>query len=99
MRQLREDKTRVQAGFLAIDPRTSAVLAWVGSRDFAQDAFDHVAQARRQPGSTFKPFVYGAALQRAPGPTTRARTKPWKSSCPAARYGVPAMPSSPRACP
>ncbi len=68
MRQLREDKTRVQAGFLAIDPRTSAVLAWVGSRDYAQDAFDHVAQARRQPGSTFKPFVYGAALQRGAKP-------------------------------
>jgi penicillin-binding protein 1A len=68
MRQLREDKTRVQAGFLAIDPRTSAVLAWVGSRDYAQDAFDHVAQARRQPGSTFKPFVYGAALQRGARP-------------------------------
>ncbi|WP_294257068.1 transglycosylase domain-containing protein [uncultured Comamonas sp.] len=68
MRQLREDKTRVQAGFLAMDPRTSAVLAWVGSRDYAQDAFDHVAQARRQPGSTFKPFVYGAALQRGARP-------------------------------
>lgn len=68
MGQLREDKTRVQAGFLAIDPRTSAVLAWVGSRDYAQDAFDHVAQARRQPGSTFKPFVYGAALQRGARP-------------------------------
>ena len=69
MRQLREDKTRVQAGFLAIDPRTSAVLAWVGSRDYAQDAFDHVAQARRQPGSTFKPFVYGAALQQGAKPS------------------------------
>ncbi|WP_374039797.1 penicillin-binding transpeptidase domain-containing protein [Massilia sp. Dwa41.01b] len=37
--------------------------AWVGSRDFARDQFDHVAQAARQPGSTFKPFVYGAALE------------------------------------
>ncbi|QXZ11392.1 transglycosylase domain-containing protein [Comamonas sp. Y33R10-2] len=68
MKKLREDKTRVQAGFLAMDPRTSAVLAWVGSRDYAQDAFDHVAQARRQPGSTFKPFVYGAALQQGAKP-------------------------------
>jgi penicillin-binding protein 1A len=39
------------------------VLAWVGSSDFAQDQFDHVSQARRQPGSTFKPFVYAAAFQ------------------------------------
>ncbi|MEX8192996.1 transglycosylase domain-containing protein [Comamonas guangdongensis] len=68
MKALREDKTRVQAGFLAMDPRTSAVLAWVGSRDYTQDAFDHVAQARRQPGSTFKPFVYGAALQQGARP-------------------------------
>lgn len=68
MKSLREDKTRVQAGFVAMDPRTSAVLAWVGSRDYAQDAFDHVAQARRQPGSTFKPFVYGAVLQQGAHP-------------------------------
>lgn len=68
MKQLRDDKMRVQAGFVALDPRTSAVLAWVGSRDYAQDAFDHVAQARRQPGSTFKPFVYGAAIERGARP-------------------------------
>jgi len=52
----------LQAGFLALDPRNGAVRAWVGSRDFAQEQFDHVSQARRQPGSTFKPFVYGAAF-------------------------------------
>ena len=52
----------LQAGFLALDPRNGYVRAWVGSRDFAQEQFDHVSQARRQPGSTFKPFVYGAAF-------------------------------------
>ncbi|WP_284409406.1 transglycosylase domain-containing protein [Acidovorax sp. SUPP3334] len=62
MRLLRQQKTRVQAGFLAVDPRTGEVRAWVGSRDFAIDPFDHVQAARRQPGSTFKPFVYGAAF-------------------------------------
>jgi penicillin-binding protein 1A len=62
MLKLREDKTRLQAGFLALNPSNGHVLAWVGSRDFAIDQFDHVAQARRQPGSTFKPFVYGAAF-------------------------------------
>ena len=56
-------KTRLQAGFVAIDPATGHVKAWVGSRDFKTDQFDHVAQAQRQPGSTFKPFVYGAALE------------------------------------
>jgi penicillin-binding protein 1A len=52
----------LQSGFLALDPRNGHVLAWVGSRDFASSQFDHVEQARRQPGSTFKPFVYGAAF-------------------------------------
>ena len=63
MRKLRESKSRLEAGFVAINPMTGEVKAWVGSRDFARDQFDHVAQAARQPGSTFKPFVYGAALE------------------------------------
>ena len=63
MQSLKEEKTRIQAGFLALDPRNGEVRAWVGSRDFAQDQFDHVYMARRQPGSTFKPFVYGAAFE------------------------------------
>ena len=63
MAKLRAEKTRLQAGFVAIDPATGQVKAWVGSRDFKTDQFDHVVQAQRQPGSTFKPFVYGAALE------------------------------------
>jgi penicillin-binding protein 1A len=63
MQALRDQKTMLQAGFMALDPTTGHVKAWVGSRDFAQDEFDHVQQARRQPGSTFKPFVYGAAFE------------------------------------
>ena len=55
-------KTRLEAGLIALDPRTGQVRAWVGSREWKHDRFDHVAQAKRQPGSTFKPFVYGAAL-------------------------------------
>jgi penicillin-binding protein 1A len=58
-----QEKTTLQAGFLAIEPGSGHVRAWVGSRDFKQDQFDHVQQARRQPGSTFKPFVYGAAFE------------------------------------
>lgn len=52
----------LQGGFVAMDPRDGRVKAWVGGRDFAENEFDHVAQAKRQPGSTFKPFVYGTAL-------------------------------------
>ena len=69
MRALCKDKTTVQSGFLAIDPRNGQIKAWVGSRDFTGEPYDHVQQARRQPGSTFKPFVYGAAFANGAKPT------------------------------
>jgi penicillin-binding protein 1A len=47
-----------------MDPSTGEVKAWVGSRNFQREQFDHVNQATRQPGSTFKPIVYAAALER-----------------------------------
>jgi penicillin-binding protein 1A len=71
MARLRAEKTRLQTGFVAMDPLTGHVKAWVGSRDFKTDQFDHVAQARRQPGSTFKLFVYGAALEQGMSPDKR----------------------------
>jgi penicillin-binding protein 1A len=58
-----EEPQLLQAGFMSVDPRNGHIRAWVGSRDFAREPFDHVIQARRQPGSTFKPFVYGAAFE------------------------------------
>jgi penicillin-binding protein 1A len=59
----------LQSGFMAMEPATGFVRAWVGSRDFDEEQFDHVSQARRQPGSAFKPFVYGAALMMGMRPT------------------------------
>ena len=76
MSKLRAAKTRLQAGFIAIDPVTGEVKAWVGSRDFNTDQYDHVAQARRQPGSTFKAFVYGAALEQGMSPNKRFTDSP-----------------------
>jgi penicillin-binding protein 1A len=76
MTALRERKTRLEAGLVAIDPRSGHVRAWVGSRDFSTDSFDHVQQARRQPGSTFKPFVYGAALDAGMDPQREFRNGP-----------------------
>ena len=64
-----QERPLLQAGFLALDPRNGMVRAWVGSRDYAQEQFDHVGQARRQPGSTFKPFVYGAAFMQGMSPS------------------------------
>ncbi len=59
---LKTNKTRLEAGFVALDPQTGYVKAWVGGRDLAIDWYDHVGTAMRQPGSTFKPFVYTAAI-------------------------------------
>lgn len=68
MLKLRQQKIQLQVGFLAIDPRNGHIKAWVGSRNFEQDGFDHVQQAQRQPGSTFKPFVYGEAFRQGLNP-------------------------------
>jgi penicillin-binding protein 1A len=76
MARLEAGKSHLESGFVAIDPASGEVRAWVGSRDFASDQYDHVAQAHRQPGSTFKPFVYGAALEHGRTPNTVYYDKP-----------------------
>jgi penicillin-binding protein 1A len=53
----------LQGAFVAMDPRTGAVRALVGGRDFDDSKFDRAVQAVRQPGSTFKPIVYADAVQ------------------------------------
>ncbi len=53
----------LQGAFVAIDPRTGAVRALVGGRDFDDSKFDRATRALRQPGSTFKPIVYATAIQ------------------------------------
>jgi 1A family penicillin-binding protein len=53
----------LQAALVAIDPHTGDVLALVGGRDFARSAFNRAANAKRQPGSAFKPFLFAAALE------------------------------------
>lgn len=54
----------VEAGIVAVDPRTGAVRALVGGFDFNRNQYNHVTQALRQPGSSFKPFIYSAALEK-----------------------------------
>ena len=53
---------KVQGGFVAMDPNTGRVLAMVGGFSYSQSEFNRATQAMRQPGSSFKPFVYAAAL-------------------------------------
>ena len=60
----------VEGAFVALDPRTGAVRAMVGGFDYAKSKFNHVTQAWRQPGSSFKPFIYSAALEKGFMPTT-----------------------------
>ena len=58
----------LQGSFVALDPRTGAVRAMVGGRDFGDSKFNRATQALRQPGSTFKPIVYAAAVHEGFGP-------------------------------
>jgi len=60
----------LNTGFLALEPTTGAVKAWVGGVDFEYFKYDHVSQSKRQVGSTFKPFVYTAALENGMEPCT-----------------------------
>ena len=67
---VQEDRPGVDAGALAVDPSTGDVLAWYGGRSHAQSQFDLAMQARRRPGSTFKPIAYLAALESGIEPDT-----------------------------
>ncbi|MGS0526824.1 penicillin-binding transpeptidase domain-containing protein [Zobellia nedashkovskayae] len=60
----------LNTGSLALDPKTGAVKTWIGGVDFEHFKYDHVAQSKRQVGSTFKPIVYTAALETGTLPCT-----------------------------
>jgi penicillin-binding protein 1A len=66
----------VEGAFVAIDPRDGSIRALVGGFDFAKNKFNHVTQAWRQPGSSFKPFIYSAALEKGFTPSTVIVDKP-----------------------
>ena len=67
---------QVAAAFVAIDADSGAYHALVGGFDYNLQKFNHVTQAWRQPGSSIKPFVYSAALEKGYGPTTRILDEP-----------------------
>jgi len=66
----------VEGAFVAIDPRTGGIRALVGGFDFEKNKFNHVTQAWRQPGSSFKPFIYSAALENGVTPATIVNDAP-----------------------
>lgn len=61
---------QVEAAFVALEPNSGAIESLVGGFDFYRNQFNHVTQASRQPGSSFKPFVYSAALEKGITPAT-----------------------------
>jgi penicillin-binding protein 1A len=84
VRALQDDKGKwsltqqpeVEGALVATDPRTGAIRALVGGFDFSKSKFNHVTQAQRQPGSSFKPFVYSAALEKGFTPATVVNDAP-----------------------
>ena len=65
-----------QAALVSLDGDTGAIEALVGGADFSTSRFNHATQALRQPGSTFKPFIYAAALERGMSPGTLINDAP-----------------------
>jgi penicillin-binding protein 1A len=74
-----------EAAFVAVQPRNGAILALVGGFDHDRNKFNHVTQAFRQPGSSFKPFIYSAALEKGFSPATVINDAPF--FVPAAQAG------------
>jgi penicillin-binding protein 1A len=66
----------VESAFVAIDPKDGAIRALVGGFDFNRNKFNHATQAWRQPGSSFKPFIYSASLEKGYGPNSVIADEP-----------------------
>ncbi|MFY7866554.1 penicillin-binding protein 1A [Roseateles sp.] len=66
----------VEGAFVSMDPRNGQIRALVGGFDYAKNKFNHVTQAWRQPGSSFKPFIYSAALEKGFTPSTVVNDAP-----------------------
>jgi len=66
----------IQVGFVAMNPNNGEVKALIGGRDYDESPFNRATQAKRQPGSTLKPFLYYAAIQSGFTPSTPLRSEP-----------------------
>ncbi len=94
IRLTREDKgqwaivqlPQAEAAFVALSPTDGAILALVGGFDHERSKYNHVTQAQRQPGSSFKPFIYSAALEKGFSPATLINDAPF--FVPAAQTGA-----------
>jgi len=82
MDSMRHYKKHLQAGFVSMDPQTGHIKAWVGGINHKHFKYDHVKQGKRQPGSTFKPFVYAAAIENGYSPCYTVMDQPVEVNIP-----------------
>lgn len=75
-----EQEPEVQGALLCMEPHTGRILAMVGGRDFSQSQFNRAVQARRQPGSAFKPIIYAVALENGMTPSSLILDAPYVAS-------------------
>ncbi|MEX2602524.1 MAG: transglycosylase domain-containing protein [Balneolaceae bacterium] len=92
---LKRARTRLEAGFVAIDPNNGNILAWIGGSNYGSRQYDHVYQSRRQTGSTFKPFVYAVAVDNGYMPWHTFSKYPISFIEPSGRTWAPQDPSIP----
>jgi penicillin-binding protein 1A len=76
MDSLKYYKKFLHTGFMAMNPHTGHIKAWVGGINYKYFQYDHVYQSKRQPGSTFKPFVYATAIENGYTPCDRIMDRP-----------------------
>jgi penicillin-binding protein 1A len=86
---------KIQGGMVVMDPKTGRVLAMVGGFSYAQSEFNRATQAMRQPGSSFKPFVYSAALDNGYTPASVVMDAPFDAT---PRHRTVAQPDDGAAC-
>ena len=86
----------VQGAFVALDPHDGSIVALSGGFDYDASKFNRVMQARRQPGSSFKPFIYSAALEAGLTPATVILDAPVVYEAPDAEVGIGQNPAKPR---
>jgi penicillin-binding protein 1A len=87
-------KSQLGAGFVSLDPRNSHVKVWIGGRDFKVDKYDKVGIAQRQPGSTFKPFTYTAAIDNGYSPYDKVKDSTFTWEQPGYKKGKKVGPDS-----
>ncbi len=71
-----EEESSIQAAAISLDPKTGGIQALIGGRDYTESPFNRATQAKRMAGSTFKPFLYYAALEKGYSPATPLESSP-----------------------